>query len=260
MAASPSIATDVNGEPRPSSSVDIGADEWINTDGDTLPNWWENFWFGNLAQNDAGDPNGNTVNNLNEYFSATPPTDDQDGDGLPDLWETTYWINIGIQNSSGNPDGDMATNLQELYFSNPTFYDTDWDGDGWTDADEWTWFGTFSETPQTDFDADGLSNGFEQTLGSSMTNRDSNQDGLFDGYAYTFGYSVSGTDTDGDGLSNATELAMGTSPILADTDGDGVNDGTDFLPLNASISGGSANVPGPPVISLSSPPGAVLLP
>jgi large repetitive protein len=40
-------------------------------------------------------------------------TDDNDGDGLPDLWENTYFGNIFSQNGNGDPDGDGINNAEE---------------------------------------------------------------------------------------------------------------------------------------------------
>lgn len=63
-----------------------------------------------------------------------------------------------------------------------------------------------------DDDGDGLNNSWEESYGSSPTDKDS----------------------DDDGLEDAQEVAIGSSPTAADSDGDGVNDqhewraGTDF--------------------------------
>lgn len=113
-----------------------------------------------------------------------------------------------------------------------------------------------------DLDGDGLSNALEVTLGSNPLNADSNGDRLPDNVAYASGYSLTANDTDGDGLSNAFELANGLDPLRADTDGDGVNDATDAYPLDATISSGSAQQGDttPPIVTLTAPLGATLLP
>jgi len=60
--------TDIDGESRVlEGRVDIGADEFLDRDGDRLPDWWEQTYF--------GDPN------------AADPNDDPDGDGLPNIEE-----------------------------------------------------------------------------------------------------------------------------------------------------------------------------
>ena len=45
----------------------------VDTDGDQLPDAWEQHYFGNLAQTAAGNPDGDAANNLAEYLAATPP-------------------------------------------------------------------------------------------------------------------------------------------------------------------------------------------
>jgi len=55
--------------------VDIGADEFIDSDGDYLPDWWEVKYFGDtsFAEPDA-DPDLDTLTNLEEYefYSSNP--------------------------------------------------------------------------------------------------------------------------------------------------------------------------------------------
>lgn len=313
------VTKDIHNQTRPTSSVAMGVVQLVDTDADTLPDWWEQFWFGNLTKANSGaasisDPDGDGVFNFDEFWDATIPTDDQDGDGLLDWWEIANFGSIGAQNATGNPDNDGRTNLQEYqadtnpnaidpdfdgdgdglmdvwemqYFGNITAYsgsddpdidgatnleeqlrgshpiitDADWDNDGWNDLWEKQTFGILSESPFTDFDGDGLLNGFEIAYGSDPFGEDSNWDGIPDGLAFYLGLPVFNTvtDTDGDGLSDAWELAHGTNPFLADTDNDGVPDALDALPLDP-LAGTGNSVAGPPVITLTSPPNAVLQP
>jgi len=74
--------------------VDIGTDEWLDTDRDCLPDWWEEKYFGdpNIADPNA-DPDGDDLTNLEEYelYSSDPDAgayyvdvnniDDPDADG-----------------------------------------------------------------------------------------------------------------------------------------------------------------------------------
>lgn len=89
---------DIHGEARPTTgtSVDIGADEWVNSKGagetavDSLPDWWEFFWFGSLSRTDHQDQDADGVSNLNEYLAGTPPTKIQDLPLLQSLSRTGY--------------------------------------------------------------------------------------------------------------------------------------------------------------------------
>jgi hypothetical protein len=45
-----------------------------DSDGDGLPDSWENTYFGNLNENGGGDPDGDGKNNLSEYLQGRNPT------------------------------------------------------------------------------------------------------------------------------------------------------------------------------------------
>jgi len=66
----PNRPTDVNGETRiTGSTVDIGADEFLDTDDDGLPDWWEKYYFGSKK---GADPDGDSIDddglfNIEEY-------------------------------------------------------------------------------------------------------------------------------------------------------------------------------------------------
>lgn len=49
-----------------------------DSDSDGLPDDWEMFYFGNLAQGATNDPDGDGQNNLAEYLAGTDPTDAAD--------------------------------------------------------------------------------------------------------------------------------------------------------------------------------------
>ena len=49
---------------------------YVDTDGDGLPNWWEQTYFGNQNQTSDGDPDGDGSSNLQEYFNGTDPNQD----------------------------------------------------------------------------------------------------------------------------------------------------------------------------------------
>ncbi len=93
--------------------------------------------------------------------------------------------------------------------------------------------------------------------------RDSNGDGLTDNLNRSLGQNPYNMDIDGDGVPNYLELLRGTDPFNPDTDGDGVNDGADYYPLDPTRSQAPSSVPGdttPPVITLTKPTNATLLP
>lgn len=113
---------------------------WPDTDGDSLNDGWEIFYFGSIsAFGTTDDPDGDGTDNYDEYWANTDPTNgDRDFDGLLDTWETTYFTNTTAQSGSGDPDGDGFTNAQEYAGkSNPTLLASvpgDVNGDGVADG------------------------------------------------------------------------------------------------------------------------------
>ena len=98
-----------------------------------------------------------------------------------------------------------------------------------------------------DTDGDGLTDAFEQMIGSDPTQVDSDHDGLSDGYETATGAgALSGADTDHDGLSDSLESILGSNPLLADSDHDGLTDQLEVQfggnPLGSSL-GTGASVP-----------------
>ena len=106
---------DIDGETRPYPAkykYDIGADEYIDSDEDGLPDWWEMHYFGSETVPEAlGDDDLDTLTNLWEYENGTNPVDpDTDSDGRndnseitddtnpihPDNIEMTYYVNTSI--------------------------------------------------------------------------------------------------------------------------------------------------------------------
>ena len=140
-------ATDFEGEVRAGDSetpaaVDMGADEFVDTDGDALADAWERMRLHSLAQdgsidNDTvGGPDG--LSNLQEYLHGTDPNHtDTDRDGLSDGHEVTVSHTSPLHADTDNdalPDAwEIAHGLQPL---DPT--------DRMNDEDEDT-FGNFYE-------------------------------------------------------------------------------------------------------------------
>jgi hypothetical protein len=102
---------DIDGEPRVGGEVvDMGSDEWLDTDEDDLPDWWEEFYFGTPT---AADPQGNEDNdgrvNIEEYRAGSHPLvpsrmfhvdlqGDDEWDGLCEVWDGgTCGPNASIQ-------------------------------------------------------------------------------------------------------------------------------------------------------------------
>ena len=129
---------DVDGEPRPSGSrVDMGADEFTDTDGDNMADYWEVLHFGSITVSDgAGDPDNDGLTDFQEYMNQTDPlnpdTDgdegddgfevglgmnpldpDQDNDGMADGWEAHRGLNPFSNDAGYDPDGDNVVNLDE---------------------------------------------------------------------------------------------------------------------------------------------------
>jgi len=132
---------DLDGEPR-EGFVDIGADEYVDQDGNELPDWWQELHGVTNAHADVDDvPDGLTnlqecrqgtnpwlrdtdgdgatdfeeSNLYNTNWPGTDPLDpDTDGDGMFDKYELDYGLNP--TNSSDaylDPDGDMVPSLYE---------------------------------------------------------------------------------------------------------------------------------------------------
>ena len=154
--------------------------------------------------------------------------------------------------------------LKNLFDFQITFnfvHDGDWDGmpDGW----EVSWFlNAAAKDGAGDADGDGLSDREEFLFGGNPTNADSDGDGFTDLATNAFGFELDQQDLDGDTWDAAKEQLRGTNPLMADTDHDGVIDSVDLLPLDPLVSAisGGGSVAGPPVLTLISPAGAVLIP
>jgi hypothetical protein len=65
----------------------VDTDPWYDlVDADLLPDGWELQFFGTLDADDAGDEDGDGVQNHDEYLQGTWPTEpDTDEDGTDDL-------------------------------------------------------------------------------------------------------------------------------------------------------------------------------
>ncbi|MDB4419292.1 hypothetical protein N9291_01670 [bacterium] len=176
-------------------------------------------------------------------------TDDSDGDGLPDGWETVNGFDpndsTGVNGADGDPDMDNLSNLTEynggVQPTNPNNADTD--GDTIRDDYE-TRTGTFASTTDTgtnptvkDTDQDGLEDNVEDNggifvsetqTGSNPNMADTDLDTMPDQYEVTNDLDPNtddaADDLDEDTLSNLTEFTNGTHPNDKDSDDDTLED------------------------------------
>lgn len=154
--------------------VDMGCHEFLDVDGDDLPDGWEQDQFGDLSHDSSGDPDNDLLDNDGEFRAVSDPNNpDSDGDGLLDGDEVfadgTHGDTDGYATDPNDPDSDDdgLTDLQERQSgTNPNKPDTD--DDSLPDL----WEVTQSLDPldpndvDEDKDTDGLPNYGEWILGT----------------------------------------------------------------------------------------------
>ncbi len=136
-----------------------------DADGDGLPDWWEEFYFGDADSCDPeGDADGDLVSNRNEYLAGTDPNDiDSDGDGVPDLSEIAS--PLLDPNDASDADGDrLPDDWEEYFFGTDTLRNLanlDSDGDGLSNLEEYE---HRTDPHDVDTDGGGLRDGDEVQL------------------------------------------------------------------------------------------------
>ncbi len=213
------IETDIDGEVRVyDGTIDIGADEMVDADGDGMPDYWETL---HGVEDPDGDKDSDGLTNLEELDMGTSPADaDSDDDGIAD--------------GNEDNDGDGLLDYDEVIIHGTDPYDPDSDDDGLSDYDEVITHGADPNDP--DSDDDGLSDYDEvNTHGTDPNDPDSDDDGLSDDDELnTHGTDPNDPDSDDDGLSDADEVnTHGTDPNDPDSDDDGLSDYDEVITHNS---------------------------
>lgn len=145
---SPAPLHDIDGEDRvdvPAVThgawiVDMGADEFVDTDADLMADAWEVENMGTLSRNGAGDLDNDGLSDRDEYLKGCHPAKrDTDGDGMPDNWELAQGLDPqDAGNARLDSDADGLTDLEEFRAgTDPS--DPDTDKDGLSDFKELRW-------------------------------------------------------------------------------------------------------------------------
>jgi hypothetical protein len=111
-----STTLDLDGEPRPfGARIDMGADEFVDADGDSMADYWEEREYGSvLTTEGTEDTDGDLLGTFGEYMAQTDPHDgDTDGDSMPDGWEITNGLNAKEDDSALDSDHDTMKNSAE---------------------------------------------------------------------------------------------------------------------------------------------------
>ncbi|MCB1098084.1 MAG: hypothetical protein KDN22_21110 [Verrucomicrobiae bacterium] len=203
------VAGDAGNRPRPNGIQIIGTSLLVDEDDDGLDDGWEED--NGLDPTDGGetdvnngaegDPDGDSLSNLEEFELGTKPNDaDTDDDGLEDNVEDKGGVFVSAEQTGSHP------------------LKADTDGDGLSDGGEVAANPYSSDPNKTDTDGDSLSDDSEMAANPFVTN-------------------PSNPDTDGDTFSDATEILLGSDP----TDGDDTPEvGADTV-ISINFEGGQLN-------------------
>lgn len=190
----------------------------INTSGQSVGAWIDDIAFG-VGQDTDNDGKPDSQDS------------DDDGDGIPDVWELEYGYDpLNANDAQRDDDADSLNNLGE--FNNethPQMFDTDSDtiGDGYE-----VQIGTSPTISDVgvDNDNDGLSNVEEVQYNTDINDSDTDDGGIPDGAEVFNNLDPLSSndeqfDADNDGLSNLTEYNLDTDINNSDTDNDQMPDG-----------------------------------
>jgi len=130
---------DLDGESLTDGLKDIGADEFTDSDGDQLPDWWELHYFGDLTASASQDNDQDGLATAEEFHYGTHPNKaDSDGDGLKDGDELSAGLNPLISDAyllDGDRNGDGIDDSVGLIIG-IDLYEDDYDNDGLTNPEE----------------------------------------------------------------------------------------------------------------------------
>lgn len=92
-----------------------------DTDGDGLPDEWEQRYFGNLSRDGTGDSDHDGLTDSEEFAAGTNPVcADTDRDGMPDGWEVRHGLNPVSDDADSDADGDgVSSGTEYLQGRNP---------------------------------------------------------------------------------------------------------------------------------------------
>jgi hypothetical protein len=169
---------DIDGELR-IGKIDIGADEFVDSDGDNISDWHE--LNGDPPTNpNSSDTDGDQLSDWDEiHLYGTDPTDaDSDDDGLQDGDEIAWGTDPHAQDTDGDGLSDYyEVSMHSTYGTDPVLADTD--ADGLTDYDE---IYVFLSQPSVhdsmvDTDGDGIVDVLENLMGTSPSSASDPQQG-----------------------------------------------------------------------------------
>ena len=123
----------------------------VDTDGNGLPDIWEQLYFGHIGVDPNADADGDGLSNLQEYKYHTNPTKvDTDADGLPDAWEIAHGLDPQYADDAGLDYNNSGwSNLQDYQYGLDPF-NQDANGDGLPDSFAMQYLGGNASTSHAD--------------------------------------------------------------------------------------------------------------